>query len=150
MRSYLVGQVFCIFDRIILAAIFVGIILLGYGMLRALEVGTVAVNQAQEISKKADRNFIATTQAAEAKRIADQARGNATIGIILPVLLDIDEDVEQLKKIHNISRGGTDDYWVIDFNGTSLSINNQTTVFVPNFRQLLGLENSTGNADILS
>jgi hypothetical protein len=144
-----VRQSFCWFDRIILGAIFIGVMLVGWGMIKALEASTEAVIVAKSVSDKSDRNFNATTSAAEYKRESDQKRGNATIGLFLPVLLDVEEDIEQLKARHNVTRGQPDDLLVIDFNGSYLNINNQTSIFVPNFRELLGATNASGNADVL-
>jgi hypothetical protein len=151
------SSIFGWFDRLILGAIFVGVLMVGIGMIKALEAATeaviaskVAINETREVADKADRNFNATTGAAEDRRISDQKRGNATIGLFLPVLLDIDEDVEQLKAKQNITRGiSPEDLLVIDFNGTHLNINNSTSIFVPSFRELLGATNASGNADIL-
>jgi hypothetical protein len=143
-------SVFSGFDRAILGAIFVGIVLVGLGMIFSLQASTEAVNVAKETSDKADRNFIATTDSAEARRVSDQTRGNQTIGIFMPVLLDIDEDIEQIKRALKITAGKSDDLWYIRFNNTHLNINNQTFIFVPNFRQLLGVSNASGNADVLT
>jgi hypothetical protein len=143
-------SVFSWFDRAILGAIFAGIVLVGLGMIFSLQAASDAVIIAKQTSGKADRNFVATTDSAESRRVSDQVRGNQTIGIFLPMLLDVDEDIEQIKRHLNISSGGDDDLWYIRFNGSHLNINNQTFISIPNFRQLLGVTNSSDNADVLT
>lgn len=138
------------FDRLILGAIFIGIILVGSGVIYSNTIVKEAVNIAKDVEKKADRNLIATLRLAEIRREADMERSNATIGLFLPVLLDIDEDIEQLKTVHNITRGALGDLLFIDYNGTHLKIQNDTTIAIPDFRDLLGIQNNTGTADIVS
>ena len=53
------------------------------------------------------------------RELAD-ARGNTTVGCILRVLADIDEDVELLKSKMNISRDSAHDKIHVDINGTHI------------------------------
>lgn len=137
------------FDRIILGAVFIGILMVGIGVIIALQKSDESLTATKDIAQKTDRNFNVSVSNFIDRQITDQKRGNTTIGIILPVLLDIDEDVEQIKTALNISRGTQEDLLIMNYNGSHLDINNATTILVPNFRELLGVQNLTGTANVL-
>lgn len=102
-------------------------------------ISDLAVNvteQNKKIIENSDRNFQAVINASM-RGEADRARaGNSTLALFLPLILDTDEDIEQIKRVLNITREEPADRIRIDFNGTHVRIENanKTSIFrIPTF-----------------
>jgi hypothetical protein len=80
--------------------------------------------QNEKIIENTDKNFKAVINASK-KGELDRARaGNSTLALFLPLILDTDEDIEQIKRALNITRDQPADRIKIDFNGTHVTIDN--------------------------
>lgn len=90
---------------------------------------------ANNINAKADRNFKQLANVSEQGAEQREAINNASLAVFLPLLLDTDEDIEQVKDALNIS-DLPKDLIHIDYNGTFITVTNDRfngTIDIPEF-----------------